>query len=152
MSDKTSRQTSEIEKRAWLIFLFKRGSDLSTSSVEDKNGSKSSVGTNLFLNFIEAPKLVLIDLIMYASELSGNSFVLWTISKVPFTASITRSWASDLFPDRMKFHLQEDILIFNENRQGQIKSVDYAYSMVETPYIFHLEDDWEFYESYFIEH
>ena len=43
-------------------------------------------------------------------------------------------------------------LIFNENRQGQIKSVDYAYSMVETPYIFHLEDDWEFYESYFIEH
>ena len=36
-------------------------------------------------------------------------------------------------------------LIFNENRQGQIKSVDYAYSMVETPYIFHLEDDWEFY-------
>ena len=43
-------------------------------------------------------------------------------------------------------------LIFNEKRQGQIKSVDYAYSMVETPYIFHLEDDWEFYQSYFIEH
>ena len=43
-------------------------------------------------------------------------------------------------------------LIFNKKRQGQIKSVDYAYSMVETPYIFHLEDDWEFYQSYFIEH
>jgi hypothetical protein len=28
-------------------------------------------------------------------------------------------------------------------RRGQIKSIDEAYSYVNTPYIFHLEDDWE---------
>jgi len=43
-------------------------------------------------------------------------------------------------------------LIFNKKRQGQIKSIDYAYNLVETQYIFHLEDDWKFYQSYFIEH
>lgn len=35
-------------------------------------------------------------------------------------------------------------------RVGQIASIDYAYSHVRTPYIFHLEDDWEFYRSGFI--
>lgn len=35
-------------------------------------------------------------------------------------------------------------------RVGQIASIDYAYSHVKTPYIFHLEDDWEFYRSGFI--
>jgi hypothetical protein len=41
--------------------------------------------------------------------------------------------------------------IFNEVKLGQTKSIDLAYSMVETPYIFHLEDDWEFYKNGFIE-
>ena len=41
--------------------------------------------------------------------------------------------------------------IFNSTRIGQIKSIDKAYSQVKTPYIFHLEDDWEFYEKGFIE-
>tara|TARA_B100000795_G_C22449033_1_gene304905 strand:+ start:89 stop:466 length:378 start_codon:yes stop_codon:yes gene_type:complete len=42
-------------------------------------------------------------------------------------------------------------IIFNDNNIGQIASIDKAYSFVETPYIFHLEDDWEFYNSGFIE-
>src|SRR5690242_12389323 len=29
-------------------------------------------------------------------------------------------------------------------RVGQIAAIDYAYSRVKTPYIFHFEDDWEF--------
>lgn len=33
---------------------------------------------------------------------------------------------------------------------GQIPAIDYAYSRVDTPYIFHLEDDWEFYRKGFI--
>lgn len=41
--------------------------------------------------------------------------------------------------------------IFNEQKLGQLKSIDLAYSKVETDYIFHLEDDWEFYRSYFID-
>ena len=64
-------------------------------------------------------------------------------------SSTEEDMANQLFEILRKYDYS---LIFNENRQGQIKSVDYAYSMVETPYIFHLEDDWEFYESYFIEH
>jgi glycosyltransferase involved in cell wall biosynthesis len=34
---------------------------------------------------------------------------------------------------------------------GQIKAIDAAYAQVTTPYIFHLEDDWEFYHPGFIE-
>ena len=36
-------------------------------------------------------------------------------------------------------------------RIGQIRLIDEAYSKVNTPYIFHLEDDWEFYRSGFME-
>lgn len=32
----------------------------------------------------------------------------------------------------------------NEGRRGQISSIDRAYSLVKTDYIFHCEDDWEF--------
>lgn len=42
-------------------------------------------------------------------------------------------------------------LIYNEHNIGQIKSIDKAYSLVKTKYIFHCEDDWEFYEKGFIE-
>jgi len=41
--------------------------------------------------------------------------------------------------------------IFNYDNLGQAASIDKAYSMVETEYIFHCEDDWEFYRSGFIE-
>ncbi|MDR3564034.1 MAG: discoidin domain-containing protein, partial [Negativicutes bacterium] len=36
-------------------------------------------------------------------------------------------------------------------RRGQLHAIDIAYSQVKTPYIFHCEDDWEFYKSGFIE-
>ena len=36
-------------------------------------------------------------------------------------------------------------------RIGQIQAIDLAYAEVQTPYMFHLEDDWEFYRSGFIE-
>jgi hypothetical protein len=35
-------------------------------------------------------------------------------------------------------------------RVGQIAAIDYAYSRVKTPYIFHMEDDWLFYRSGFL--
>lgn len=37
------------------------------------------------------------------------------------------------------------------DRVGQIRLIDQAYARVRTPYIFHLEDDWEFYRSGFME-
>lgn len=41
--------------------------------------------------------------------------------------------------------------VFNEKKLGQAKSIDLAYSMIDTPYIFHCEEDWEFYGNEFIE-
>jgi len=41
--------------------------------------------------------------------------------------------------------------IFNERKLGQSKSIDLAYSKVTTDYIFHCEEDWEFYDDEFIE-
>src|SRR6516225_9277847 len=37
------------------------------------------------------------------------------------------------------------------SRVGQISAIDYAYSHVRTPYIFHTEDDWKFHACGFIE-
>ena len=42
-------------------------------------------------------------------------------------------------------------LIVNETRLGQLKSIDKAYSEVDTEYIFHCEDDWKFLKKGFIE-
>ncbi len=42
-------------------------------------------------------------------------------------------------------------VIYNSPKLGQIRSIDKAYSLVKTPYIFHCEDDWEFYRGGFIE-
>jgi glycosyltransferase involved in cell wall biosynthesis len=41
--------------------------------------------------------------------------------------------------------------IFNEKKLGQARSIDLAYSMIDTEYIFHCEEDWEFYGNEFIE-
>ena len=41
--------------------------------------------------------------------------------------------------------------IHNQINLGQIKSIDTAYAEVKTPYIFHCEDDWEFFKPGFIE-
>jgi hypothetical protein len=45
----------------------------------------------------------------------------------------------------------EKCIIYNEKNIGQSKSIDKAYNLVETEYIFHCEDDWEFYDYGFIE-
>jgi hypothetical protein len=42
-------------------------------------------------------------------------------------------------------------LIYNEKRIGQMKSIEKASSFITTPYVFHCEDDWEFYKPNFIE-
>ena len=41
--------------------------------------------------------------------------------------------------------------IFNEEKLGQTKSIDNAYSLVTTPYVFHCEDDWQFVSRGFIQ-
>lgn len=41
--------------------------------------------------------------------------------------------------------------IFNERKLGQARSIDLAYGMIDTDYVFHCEEDWEFYDDEFIE-
>ncbi|MGG7568539.1 hypothetical protein ACQ5SO_20480 [Rhodovulum sp. DZ06] len=41
-------------------------------------------------------------------------------------------------------------VIVNSPQLGQMKSIDKAYATVDTPLIFHCEDDWEFFRSGFI--
>lgn len=45
----------------------------------------------------------------------------------------------------------EAVYIYNEKNIGQLNSIDKAYENVKTKYIFHLEDDWVFTKSGFIE-
>ena len=51
----------------------------------------------------------------------------------------------------IKNNYSDYTLIFNEENLGTFKSIDKAYSQVNTPYIFHLEDDWKFVKEGFIE-
>lgn len=41
--------------------------------------------------------------------------------------------------------------ILNAENIGQIRSIDKLYTSITTPYVFHCEDDWEFYREGFIE-
>jgi hypothetical protein len=41
--------------------------------------------------------------------------------------------------------------LVNRPRLGQLRSIDAAYAAVKTPWVFHCEDDWEFYRPSFIE-
>lgn len=42
-------------------------------------------------------------------------------------------------------------IIVNDENIGQVSSIDKAYALVDTDFIFHCEDDWEFFDSGFIE-
>lgn len=54
--------------------------------------------------------------------------------------------------DFLKEHIPVSTkFIVNDQNIGQIQSIDKAYKEVNTPYIFHCEDDWEFFKSGFIE-
>lgn len=49
-------------------------------------------------------------------------------------------------------HWKDRCTVFvNQPKLGQLASIDLAYGHVKTPYIFHCEDDWEFYRPAFVE-
>jgi len=55
---------------------------------------------------------------------------------------------NDFVKDKYEFPIE---LIYNEEKLHHIKSVDKAYKMVDTEYIFHMEEDWLFLKPGFIE-
>jgi hypothetical protein len=50
----------------------------------------------------------------------------------------------------LKRHWQIEAKWTLSNYAGQVHAIDTLYHQVETPYIFHCEDDWEFYQEGFI--
>lgn len=54
--------------------------------------------------------------------------------------------------DELQIMFPEIEFINDGMKQGQIRSIDSMYRMVETKYVFHMEDDWQFYRSGFIEY
>jgi hypothetical protein len=54
----------------------------------------------------------------------------------------------DIIPEALK---DCALIIINNPQLGQIKSIDLAYSHVDTEYILHCEDDWEFFRPDFIQ-
>lgn len=41
--------------------------------------------------------------------------------------------------------------VINDPQLGQMKSIDKVYALIDTPYVFHCEDDWEFFRDGFID-
>lgn len=57
------------------------------------------------------------------------------------------SFVKKLMPSVKKFNLLNSPVA----KRGQLLNIEWAYSQITTPYIFHCEDDWKFYKPKFIE-
>ncbi|TEA26985.1 glycosyltransferase [Candidatus Schmidhempelia bombi] len=79
---------------------------------------------------------------------SLNIFNTYPIKKIIITEDSSNSDVINFIP---KDWLPYTEILVNKQKLGQIKSIDKAYQLVDTKYIFHCEDDWEFYRSGFIE-
>ena len=53
-------------------------------------------------------------------------------------------FAKDLLPFPCTIH-------YNNPKLGQMKSIEYGSQFIKTPYVFHCEEDWDFYNAGFIE-
>jgi len=79
---------------------------------------------------------------------SLDKFNTYPIKAVIITEDSGKNEVSEVIPEHW---LENTKVIVNNPKLGQIKSVDLAYKLVDTEYIFHCEDDWSFYRSGFIE-
>lgn len=80
-----------------------------------------------------------------------NSFLKFNTEPIKEFIIVEDSGDETVFesiPDNSKEYFT---VILNNPNLGQIKSIDKAYALVKTKYVFHCEDDWEFYRSGFIE-
>jgi hypothetical protein len=78
-------------------------------------------------------------------------FVFNTYQHIPKVIVVEDSGIPAL-NDRLKGKFANRVTwLDNETQLGQIGAIDRAYALVDTPYIFHCEEDWEFYEKGFIE-
>lgn len=65
---------------------------------------------------------------------------------------ITEDSGDDAVHGALPEHWKPHCTVFvNRPKLGQLASIDLAYGQVKTPYIFHCEDDWQFYRQGFVE-
>lgn len=65
---------------------------------------------------------------------------------------ITEDSGDDAVHQAVPEHWKPHCTVFvNRPKLGQLASIDLAYGQVKTPYIFHCEDDWQFYRQGFVE-
>lgn len=76
-------------------------------------------------------------------------------NKIPVKIIIEDSADLEIFKkieiENKKGYLKGWTILLNDKKLGQSASIDKAYSMVNTKYVFHLEDDWKFYNDKFID-
>lgn len=78
---------------------------------------------------------------------SLDKYIEYPIMKVIITEDSGSSDVHLTIPEQWKLHTD---VIINDVKLGQLASIDKAYELVKTSYIFHCEDDWEFYRTNFI--
>lgn len=78
---------------------------------------------------------------------SLDNYVNYPIKKIIIIEDSGSEQVSNAVPDSLKKNTQ---IIVNKEKLGQLASIDKAYEFVDTEYIFHCEDDWEFYRPDFI--
>lgn len=86
--------------------------------------------------------------LLAATLSSFNAFNSYPIKKIIITEDTGNADIFNYIPESWSDHCE---VILNNPKLGQIKSIDLAYSKVDTEYIFHCEDDWVFYRKGFIE-
>jgi len=85
-------------------------------------------------------------------ELSLDSFFIFNTYQYITKVIVVEDSGIPGINDRLKAKFANKVMwLDNETRLGQIAAIDRAYALVDTPYIFHCEEDWEFYEKGFIE-
>lgn len=86
-----------------------------------------------------------------ASFLRYNSFPIKSLILIEDSGQPEAAIDLQKFKNVVEKMFSEVEIICNNVNLGQVDSIDLAYSKVKTPYIFHMEDDWEFFKSGFIE-
>ncbi len=79
---------------------------------------------------------------------SLDKFNTYPIRKVYITEDSGQQGVFNCLPESWREHTQ---VYVNEPKLGQLASIDLAYGDIETEWVFHCEDDWEFYRPGFIE-
>lgn len=78
-------------------------------------------------------------------------FNTYPIEKILIIENSGIKESTDILEQMVSKYDENFQIIINETNIGQVSSIDKAYSFVDTEYIFHSEDDWEFFDHGFIE-